>query len=165
MNLSSFVYVFVLCFVFYFYVVARVYALDCVYSIVSISPRLWHRWMDIYISMVDGHFHKFWLLHYMVYSVYIYTFINNNNNDNNEATNIPNYEVLRTEKIPYIDSPPCIMALAQPRPSRCSTLPLTTRWELRTSDDKRTSLSLSPSVFPFFSLLSLPLVIIISPPI
>ena len=37
------------------------------------------------------------------------------------------------------------MALAQPRPSRCSTLPLTTRWELRTSDDKRTSLSLSLS--------------------
>ena len=54
------------------------------------------------------------------------------------------------------------MALAQPRPSRCSTLPLTTRWELRTSDDKRTSLSLSPSVYPFFSPLSLPPVIIIS---
>ena len=85
MNLSSFVYVFVLCFVFYFYVVARVYALACVYSIVSISPRSWHRWMDIYISMVDGHHNKFWLLHYIVYSVYIYvyTFIYNNNNDNN----------------------------------------------------------------------------------
>lgn len=43
------------------------------------------------------------------------------------------------------------MALAQPWPSRCSTLPLTTRWELRTSDDKRTSLSPPPSVFPFLS--------------